>query len=122
MGHEPATLRIVERVAGDVTVLDMAGRLVLADGDSVFRDRIGDLLARGRTCLVLNLKDVSYIDSAGVGVLVAKMLSIRRAGGDIKLLHLTTRSHRILTMTKLLSVFDTFDDEEEAIRSFGAGV
>jgi anti-sigma B factor antagonist len=68
--------------------------------------------------MIINLQEVTYIDSAGVGMLVAKMLSVRRAGGDMKLLHLTTRSNRVMTITRLLTVFEAFDDEEEAIRSF----
>jgi anti-sigma B factor antagonist len=120
--REAPTLKIVERTVGGTTVLDLSGRLVLDDGDAVFRERIADLLARGRTNLVINLKEVTYIDSAGVGVLVAKMLSARRAGGDMRLLNLTPRSTRVMTITKLLTVFDAFDDEAEAIRSFGARV
>ena len=105
-----------------IAILDLSGRLVLDLGDSVFRDRIAELLARGQTQFVLNLKDVSYIDSAGVGVMVAKYLTIRRAGGDVKLLHLTPRSTRVMTITKLLNVFEAFDNEEEAVRSFKAAV
>lgn len=115
-------LRIVERIADGVTILDMTGRLVLDRGDATFRDCVADLLARGQNQLLVNLQEVSYIDSAGVGVLVGKMLSVRRAGGDIKLLHLTARSNRVMTITKLLTVFEAFDDELEAIRSFKAAV
>lgn len=116
------TLRIAERIVGDVTILDMTGRLVLDQGDAAFRDHITDLLARGQRQIVLNLQNVSYIDSAGVGVMVAKMLSVRRAGGDMKLLHLTARSNRVMTITKLLTVFEAFNDEQEAVRSFKAAV
>ena len=113
-------LRIVERIADGVTILDLSGRLVLDQGDAAFRDCIADLLTRGQNQVLLNLQNVSYIDSAGVGVLVAKMLSVRRTGGDMKLLHLTPRSSRVMTITKLLTVFEAFDDEEEAVRSFKA--
>jgi anti-sigma B factor antagonist len=116
------TLRIVERVVEGVTVLDLTGRLVLDQGDASFRDCVADLLARGQKQLVVNMRDVSYIDSAGVGMLVAKMLSVRRAGGDMKLLNLTARSNRVMTITKLLTVFETFDDEAEAVRSFRLAV
>ena len=116
------TLRIVERVVDGVIILDMTGRLVLDQGDAVFRDRIGDLLTRGEKQIVVNLENVSYIDSAGVGVMVAKYLTVRRAGGEMKLLHLTPRSTRVMTITKLLTVFEAFDDEEEAVRSFKAVV
>ena len=116
------TLRIVERIVGGITILDMAGRLVLDQGDAAFRDCVTDLVAQGQIQILLNLRDVTYIDSAGVGVLVAKLLRVRRAGGDIKLLHLTARSNRVMTITKLLTVFEAFDDEHEAIRSFNAAV
>jgi len=115
-------LRIVERVVDGIAILDMTGRLVLDEGDATFREHINDLLARGQTQIVLNLKDVSYIDSAGVGVMVAKFLTVRRAGGDMKLLNLTPRSNRVMTITKLLTVFEAFDSEEDAVRSFKAAV
>jgi anti-sigma B factor antagonist len=116
------TLRIAERIVEDVTILDMTGRLVLDQGDAAFRDHITGLLPRGQRQILLNLQNVSYIDSAGVGVMVAKLLSVRRAGGDMKLLHLTARSNRVMTITKLLTVFEAFQDEQEAVRSFKAAV
>jgi anti-sigma B factor antagonist len=122
MRNATPTLRIVERVVDRVNILDMTGRLVLDEGDATFREHVTDLLARGQTQIVLNLKDVSYIDSAGVGVMVAKLLTVRRAGGDIKLLHLTPRSNRVMTITRLLTVFEAFEEEQEAIRSFKAAV
>jgi anti-sigma B factor antagonist len=111
-------LEIAERQIGDVTVLDLRGRMVLEEGEIPFRRWINDLLSRGRVQIVLNLHDVTYIDSAGIGVMVAKYLSVRLRGGDIKLLHLTSRSHRVMTITKLLTVFDVYDEEEAAVRSF----
>lgn len=122
MRDDTPTLRIAERTENDVTILDLAGRLVLDRGDATFRERVTDLVARGRTRLIVNMRDVTYIDSAGVGVMVAKMLSVRRAGGDMKLLHLTARSNRVMTITKLLTVFEAFEDEVEAVRSFAAHV
>ena len=116
------TLRMVERIVDDVTILDMSGRLVLDRGDVEFRDCINSLLDRGRKLILLNLRDVTYIDSAGVGMMVAKMIGLRRAGGDMKLLHLTARSHRVMTITRLLTVFEAFEDEEAAVRSFKAVV
>ena len=115
-------LRIAERNVGGVTILDLTGRLVMDQGDAALRDRVVDLLERKQKQLIINLQDVTYIDSAGVGMLVAKMLSVRRAGGDMKLLHLTARSNRVMTITRLLTVFEAFDDEEEAVRSFKAAV
>jgi anti-sigma B factor antagonist len=115
-----SVLRIAERKVGDITILDLSGRLVLDQGDALFRDRVMDLLERQHKQIIVNLHDVTYIDSAGVGMMVAKMLSVRRAGGDMKLLHLTARSNRVMTITRLLTVFEAFDDEDEAIRSFKA--
>ena len=113
------TLHIADRVVSDVTILDMQGRLVL-DETEYFRRRIEDLIRENRLHIVLNLKGVTYIDSAGVGMMVGKFLSVRRLGGDIKLLHLSPRSYRVMTITKLLTVFDAFDSEEQAIAAFAA--
>ena len=107
---------------GDVTVLDLTGRLVLHDGDAVFRTTVNDLIARDRLKLVVNLADVSYIDSAGIGVLVGRYLGVRRRGGDMKLVNLTARSHRVMTITQLLNVFDCYDSIDDAIRAFGAAL
>ena len=122
MREARSTLRIAERVVDGITILDMTGRLVLDLGDGILRDRITELLERGQLHIVLNLKDVTYIDSAGVGMMVAKYLSVRRAGGDVKLLHLTARSNRVMTITRLLTVFEAFEDEDDAVRSFKAAV
>ncbi len=113
------TLHIADRVVSGVTILDMQGRLVL-DETEYFRRRIEDLIRENRLHIVLNLKGVTYIDSAGVGMMVGKYLSVRRLGGDIKLLHLSPRSYRVMTITKLLTVFDAFDSEEQAIAAFAA--
>ena len=113
------TLQIAERVVSGVTILDMQGRFVL-DETEFFRRRVDDLIRENRVHLILNLKGVTYIDSAGVGMMVGKYLSIRRHGGDVKLLHLSPRTHRVMTITKLLTVFDAFDSEEEAVAAFSA--
>jgi anti-sigma B factor antagonist len=113
-------LQITERQVGDVTVLDLQGRFVLEEGVGPFRAQVESLVQKKRLKIVLNLKEVTYIDSAGIGTMVGKYLSVRRQGGDVKLLHLTTRSHRVMTITKLLTVFEAFDSEEDAVRSFGA--
>lgn len=107
-----------ERRIGDVTLLDLKGRLVLEEGDAVLRSRIGELVQDGRTRIVLNLKEVTYVDSCGVGVLIAKYVSLRKKGGDLKLLNLTPRSHRLMEISKLLNVFEVFDSEPDAIASF----
>jgi anti-sigma B factor antagonist len=112
-------MTITQRDVGDVTVLDLKGRLVLGEGDLLLREHVNDLVARGRLRLVLNLRDVTYIDSAGVGMLVAKFLTARRAGGNLKLLHLGARSRHVMTITRLTSVFQRFESEGEAVASFG---
>jgi anti-sigma B factor antagonist len=110
------TLR--ERRVGDVSILDLKGRLVLDDGDDLLRDRINDLVNEGRLKIVVNLHDVTYVDSCGVGVLIAKYVSVRKKGGDVKLLNLTSRSQRLMEISKLLTVFETFDSEDRALASF----
>ena len=113
-------MQIRERRMGLVTILDLQGRLALDDGEVALRDCVDALIRVDRVHIVLNFNDVTGIDSGGIGLLVAKCLSVRRRGGDLKLLHLTDRSHRVLAITHLLSVFETFASEEEAIRSFTA--
>ena len=103
---------------GEVTVLHLTGRLVLEDGDSVFRDAVNGLVEQNRIHLVVDLADVIAIDSAGIGVLVGRFLSVRRRGGDVKLANLTARSHRVMTITQLLNVFDCFDSVDEAVAGF----
>ena len=113
-----ASLSIVERDTGDVTTLVLQGQVVLDDGDLVFRQTIHDLVARGRTKVVVDLSGVNYIDSAGVGMIVGKLKTLRERGGDMKLLKLNTRGLRIFGISKLLIVFETFDDEAQAVKSF----
>jgi anti-anti-sigma factor len=111
-------MTLSERRIGDVTILDLKGRLVLEDGDAVLRTRVNELLEQGRTQIVLNLKDVTYIDSCGVGVLIAKLVSMRNKGGDLRLLNLTERSHRLMEISQLLNVFGIYESEPEAVNSF----
>jgi anti-sigma B factor antagonist len=113
-------MTIQERRVGDVTILGLGGRLVLYDGELDFRQKIDQLVAAGCRKIIVDLKDVTYVDSAGVGVMVGKYLSVRRQGGDMKLLHLSSRSLRVMTITRLTSVFESFDSEDEALRSFAA--
>jgi anti-sigma B factor antagonist len=115
-----AQLTIGERRAGDVTILDLTGRLVADEEDVLFTARIDTLLQAGRRYFVVNFERVTVIDSGGVGTLVAKYLSVRRHGGDIRLAHVTPRTRRVLEITRLLSVFATFDTDDEAVRSFAA--
>ena len=114
-----STLRMAERQRGDVTVLDLSGSMHLDDGDLVFRKRIHDLIDGGHVKIVLDLGALTNVDSSGVGMLVAKLNTVRAAGGDIKLVHMTSRSLRLLATMKILTVFETFDDEDSAVRSFG---
>jgi anti-anti-sigma factor len=107
-----------ERHIGDVTVLDLKGRLVLDDGDLLLRDTVNALVNRGRKQLVVNLRDVTYIDSCGVGVLIAKLVSVRNRGGDLKLVHLSPRTHRVFDICKLEHILEAFESEDEAVASF----
>ena|ERR1700752_1849158 len=111
-------LRMEERHVDDVTVLILTGQILMDDGDLAFGKRIQDLMGRGRAKIVLDLGGVTYIDSSGVGMLVAKLKTLKDRSGNIKLLHLTSRSESLLGMLKLLIVFETFQDEGAAVRSF----
>lgn len=113
-------MRIAERRVADVTILQLAGRLELDDGDTVLRDHVNRLAEEGRVNLILDLTDVTRLDSAGIGMLVGKYLTVRKRGGTIKLLHLTDRTSRLLNITKLASVFEIFEQEDQAVRSFSA--
>jgi anti-sigma B factor antagonist len=114
-------MNVVERRLGNVTVLDLKGRLVFDEGDGVVRDRINHLVDEGRVNILMNLQDVTYVDSCGIGVLVAKYVSLRRKGGDLRFVNLTPRSRRLLEITKLMGIFRIFDSEEEAVASFLTG-
>ena len=111
-------LAIAERESGDVTILTLAGQLVLDDGDLSFRKKIHELVERGRTKVVVDLDAVTYIDSAGIGMVVSKLKTLRERGGDMKLLNLNMRGLRVFGITKLMFVFDTFDSEAMAVKSF----
>jgi anti-sigma B factor antagonist len=111
-------LTIDERQAGDVTILVLTGQMLLDDGDLAFGRRIRDLVDRGVVKIVLDLGSVSYIDSSGVGMIVAKLKTLKERGGDMRLLHLNRRGESLFGMLKLLVVFETFQDEGAAVRSF----
>lgn len=113
-------LTIAERQAEDVTVLTLSGQMLLDDGDLAFGRYIRDLVGRGRSRIVVDLAGVTYIDSSGVGMLAAKLKTVRESGGDMRLLHLTRRSQRLFGMLKLITVFESFDDEAAAVRSFAS--
>src|SRR5215510_2811505 len=111
-------LRIEERQVDDVTILTLAGEMRLDDGDLAFRKKIHELVAEQRVKIVVDLGDVTMIDSSGVGMLAAKLKTVRESGGDLRLLHLNARGQRLFTLAKLRTAFETFDDEAAALRSF----
>src|SRR6186997_2173296 len=111
-------MEIVERTVNEVTVLDLKGKMTLGEGDELLKDKINSLLAAGKKKLLLNLEGVPYIDSAGVGEVVRTYTTVSRQGGSLKLLNLTKRITDLLSITKLLTVFETFDSEAEAVKSY----
>lgn len=113
-------MQIDERLTGDVVVLDLKGRVMLGEGDELLKDKVNSLLNQGQKKIVLNLAEVPYIDSAGLGEIVRTFTTVSRQGGTLKLLNLTKRITDLLSITKLLTVFETFDNEAEAIQSFAA--
>ena len=111
-------MHINTRTFGDITVLDLSGKLTMDDGASMLRDRVASLVSQGNRRLLLNLADVPYVDSGGLGELVRCSLIASREKGAVKLVNLTQRIADLLTITKLLTVFDTFDNEDAARASF----
>ena len=113
-------MQIEERAVGDVMVLDLKGKITLGEGDELLKDKVNSLVNQGHKKIVLNLAEVPYIDSAGLGEVVRTYTTVSRQGGSLKLLNLTKRITDLLSITKLLTVFETFDSENEAVRSFSA--
>jgi anti-sigma B factor antagonist len=113
-----AELDVKERQAGDVTILDLSGEVRIGEGAVALRDSIRNLADQGKTKLLLNLAGVKYMDSTGVGELIANYTTVTRQGGQLKLLSLTERIQNLLVITKLLTVFDSYDNEAEALKSF----
>jgi len=113
-----AELDVKERQAGDVTILDLSGDVRIGEGAVSLRDSIRNLADQGKTKLLLNLAGVKYMDSTGVGELIANYTTVTRQGGQLKLLSLTQRIRDLLVITKLLTVFDSYDNEAEALKSF----
>ena len=114
----PTPSQIVERVVGDVTVLDLKGRLVVGDGDEAFRDVLNRLIHLGRLKILLNMDEVTYIDSGGLGAMVSKYISLCKRDGHLKLCHVRDRPLKVLQITRLMTVFEHFDSEAEALKSF----
>lgn len=113
------SMKATNRQVDGVTVVDMSGRITLGEGSVVLRDTIRDLVGKGQKKILLNLGDVTYIDSSGIGELVSAFTAVRREGGELKLLNLTKKVHDLLQITKLYTVFDIKDDEATAIKAFG---
>lgn len=111
-------MQIEERVVNNVTILDLKGKMTLGEGDELLKDKINSLLQQDRKHILLNLEGVPYIDSAGLGEIVRTYTTVSRQGGKLKLVNLTKRITDLLSITKLLTVFETFDIEQDAIRSF----
>ena len=107
------------RQVGGVTVVDVSGRIELGEESAALRDLIGDLLGKGNKQILLNLGDVHYIDSSGLGTLVSAFTSVRKQGGELKLLNLTNKVSDLMQITKLYTVFDIANDEASAMKSFG---
>lgn len=112
------SVKLTTRQVGDVTVIDATGRITLGEGASLFRDTVRDLATKGNKKLLVNLNDVSYIDSSGIGEMVSGFTTVTNHGGQLKLLGLSKRVKDLLQITKLYTVFEVFDDEAAAVRSF----
>ena len=112
------SVKLNTRQIGDVSVVDVAGRITLGEGSSTLRDTLREMVGKGQKKILLNLGDVSYIDSSGIGELVSGFTTVTNGGGQLKLLNLTKRVKDLLQITKLYTVFDVHDAEGTAIRSF----
>ena len=111
-------LQMTERHLGAITVLDLAGKLTINEGAQSLKDKINSLVLQGRLNVVLNLASVCYIDSGGLGQLVACFGSLAKTAGALKLLHVSERNHDLLSITRLVTVFETFDSEDDVLSSF----
>jgi len=111
-------MEIQERVLENVVVVDLNGKLTIGEGDALLREKVDSLIQQGHTNLLLNLGEVPYVDSAGLGEIVRTFTTVKHQGGTLKLINLTKRIKDLLTITKLLTVFDTYDSEAEAVGSF----
>lgn len=112
------SMKASTRQVDGVTIVDLSGRITLGEGSVILKDTVRDLISKGNKKILLNLGDVNYIDSSGIGELVAAFTTVRNQGGDLKLLNLTRKVHDLLQITKLYTVFDVKDDEAAAVKSF----
>ena len=111
-------MSISSRTVDGVTILDLAGRITMGEASVELRNKIRDLVKAGEKRILLNLGEVSYMDSSGIGELVSAYASVSNQGGQLKLLNLTRKLHELLAITKLLSVFNTYEDEQQALQSY----
>ena len=111
-------MQIAERETGSVMVLDLSGKITMGQGDTLLKDKLHSLLHQNKKNVLLNLGDVQYVDSAGLGALVSAYTTVTREGGSLKLVNVTKKLQDLLSITKLLTVFETFDSEDEALRSY----
>jgi anti-sigma B factor antagonist len=111
-------MKIVERQVADVTILDLQGKILIGEGDDVLRDAVSRLVDGGKTKILLNLAEVPYVDSAGLGEIVRCYTTVSRKGGRLKLINLTNKIRDLLSITKLLTVFETYETEEQGVKSF----
>jgi anti-sigma B factor antagonist len=112
------SMKVAIRQVDGVTILDLSGRITLGEGSITLRDSVRDVLAKGSKKILLNLGQITYIDSSGIGELVSAFTSVKNAGGELKLLNLTQKVHDLLQITKLYTVFDIWDNEASAITAF----
>ena len=115
-------MQINQREIGNVTSLDLQGRIVLGDGDYILKERVNSLFSQGRLRLLLNLKEITYMDTTGLATMISLRMAAERVGGAIKLLHLPARIHDLLVITRLTTLFDVFESEDEAAQSFSREV
>jgi len=113
-------MEIESRVVEDVVILDLKGKMTLGEGDELLKDKVNSLVHQDHRKIVLNLAAVPYVDSAGLGEIVRTYTTVSRLGGSMKLLNLTKRIHDLLSITKLITVFETFESEDDAVRSFSS--
>src|SRR5436190_15554034 len=116
-------MNISERTTGDVVIVDVSGKVTLGDGgDAMLKDKMGSLVQQGQRKVLLNLGEVSYVDSAGLGAIVQAYATLNKNGGALKLLNTTKRIKDLLSITKLLTIFETYDNEADAVKSFAVSV
>jgi anti-sigma B factor antagonist len=111
-------MKIVERQVKDVSILDLHGKILIGEGDEALRNAVARLVQTGKKKILLNLAEVPYVDSAGLGEVVRCYTTVKREGGSLKLVNLTKKIQDLLSITKLLTVFETYDSEEQAVSSF----